>query len=172
MGDTLSHDTDDAVDLVDPDDGRVLHRHPFLSLLTLAYLGFVGLVTLTPSSEQPDYYDLATRVLARLERYPELAPLTSRLNVDRVEFLANIGLFVPVGVFLLLLVGARLWPVALGLGVVLTSVIENVQRGIPGRVPDPRDVVANSLGTVVGVALALVLTLPATLRRRREARAR
>ena len=54
----------------------------------------------------------------------------------------------------------------------LTTVIENVQRGIPGRVPDPRDVVANSLGTVAGVALALVLTLPATLRRRREARAR
>ena len=150
----------------------MLHRHPFLSLLTLAYLGFVGLVTLTPASEQPDYYGLAARVLARLERYPDLDPLTSRLNVDRVEFLANIGLFVPVGVFLLLLVGARLWPVAIAVGIVLTSMIESAQRAIPGRVPDPRDVVANFLGTVAGVALALVLTLPATLRRRREARAR
>ena len=59
----------------------MLHRHPFLSLLTLVYLGFVGLVTLTPGSEQPDYSWWAARVLARLERYPDLDPLTSRLSV-------------------------------------------------------------------------------------------
>jgi glycopeptide antibiotics resistance protein len=145
----------------------MLHRHPFLALLTLLYLGFVGLVTLTPGSDQPDYADLASRVLARLERYPDLAPLTSRLSVERIEFLANVGLFVPLGVFLLLLVGTRLWFVALAAGVVLTSMIENVQRQIPGRVPDPRDVAANSIGMLIGVLLALVLTLPATLRRRR-----
>ena len=146
----------------------MLHRHPVLSLLTLIYLGFVGLVTLTPASDQPDYSDLATRILARLERYPDLGPLTSRLSVERVEFLANIGLFVPLGVFLLLLVGTRLWWVALAAGIVLTSMIENVQRSIPGRVSDPRDVAANSIGMVIGVALALLLTLPATMRRRRQ----
>ena len=146
----------------------MLHRHPFLSALTIGYLGLVGLVTLTPGSEQPDYSGLAARVLARLQRYPDLAPLTSRLSVERVEFLANIALFVPLGVFLLLLVGSRLWWVALAAGVVLTSMIENVQRSIPGRVSDPRDVAANSIGMVVGILLALVLTLPGTLRRRRE----
>lgn len=149
----------------------MLHRHPFLSLLTVLYLGFVGLVTLTPASEQPDYSGLAERILARLALYPDLDPVTSRLSVERVEFLANIGLFVPVGVFLLLLVGTRLWLVALAAGIVLTSVIENVQRSIPGRVSDPRDVAANAIGLFIGVALALVLTLPATLRRRREQRA-
>jgi VanZ family protein len=146
----------------------VFHRHPFLSLLTVAYLGFVALVTLTPASEQPDYSALAERVLARLERYPDLDPLTARLSVDRVEFLANIGLFVPVGVFVLLLFGSRLWWLAVAGGIALTSAIETAQRSIPGRVSDPRDVVANSLGTVIGVALALVLTLPGTLRRRRR----
>lgn len=146
----------------------MLHRHPFLSLLTLVYLGFVGLVTLTPGSEQPDYSGLAERILARLQRYPDLAPLTSRLSVERVEFLANIGLFVPLGVFLLLLVGARLWWVSLAAGIVLTSMTENIQRSIPGRVSDPRDVAANAIGMFIGVALALVLTLPDTLRRRRE----
>jgi VanZ family protein len=146
----------------------VLHRHPFLSLLTLVYLGFVGLVTLTPGSDQPDYADLAARVLARLQRYPDLDPLTSRLSIERIEFLANIGLFVPLGVFLLLLVGARLWLVALAAGIVLTSMIESIQRSIPGRVSDPRDVAANSIGMVIGIGLALVLTLPGTLRRRRE----
>jgi glycopeptide antibiotics resistance protein len=146
----------------------VLHRHPFLSLLTLLYLGFVALVTLTPGNEQPDYAGLAGRVLARLERYPSLEPLTSRLSVERVEFLANIGLFVPLGMFLLLLVGSRLWLVALVAGIVLTSMIESVQREIPGRVSDPRDVAANSIGMFLGIALAMVLTLPETLRRRRE----
>jgi glycopeptide antibiotics resistance protein len=144
----------------------VLHRHPLLSLLTLVYLGFVALVTLTPGNEQPDYSGLAGRVLARLERYPDLEPVTSRLSVERIEFLANIGLFVPLGMFLLLLVGTRLWLVALAAGIVLTSMIEAVQREIPGRVSDPRDVAANSIGMFLGIALAIVLTLPATLRRR------
>ena len=148
--------------------GGVLHRHPFLGLLTLLYLGFVGLVTLTPASNAPDYSDLATRVLARLQRYPDLDPLTSRLSVERIEFLANIGLFVPLGVFLLLLVSTRLWWVALAAGIVLTSMIESVQREIPGRVSDPRDVAANSIGMFLGIALAVVLTLPGTLRRNRE----
>ncbi|WP_374457591.1 VanZ family protein [Nocardioides sp.] len=150
----------------------MLHRHPFLSLLTLLYLGFVGLVTLTPGDGQPDYMDLAQRILTRLERYPDLDPLTSRLSVERIEFLANVGLFVPLGVFLLLLVGSRLWLVALAAGIVLTSMIENVQRSIPGRVSDPRDVAANSIGMFIGIGLALVLTLPASLRRRRERAAR
>lgn len=149
----------------------MLHRHPFLSLLTLLYLGFVGLVTLAPGSGQPDYSGLAERILTRLERYPDLAPLTSRLSVERVEFLANIGLFVPLGVFLVLLVGARFWWVALAAGIVLTSMIENIQRSIPGRVSDPRDVAANATGMFIGVVLALALMLPDTLRRRRERRA-
>ena len=52
--------------------------------------------------------------------------------------------------------------------IVLTSMIENVQRSIPGRVSDPRDVAANSIGMFIGIVLALVLTLPATVRRRRD----
>lgn len=148
----------------------MLHRHPFLSLLTLLYLGFVGLVTLTPGSDSPDYSDLAARVLARLQRYPELDRLTIHLSVERIEFLANIGLFVPLGVFLLLLFGTRFWWVALAAGIVLTSMIEQVQKEIPGRVSDPRDVAANSIGMFVGIALAIVLTLPGTLRRQRERR--
>jgi glycopeptide antibiotics resistance protein len=146
----------------------MLHRHPFLGLLTLLYLGFIALVTLTPGTDQPDYASLAGRVLARLERYPDLDPLTSRLSIQRIEFLANIGLFVPCGIFLLLLVGTRLWLVAFAAGIVITSMIETVQKSIPGRVSDPRDVAANSLGMFIGILVALVLTLPATLRRSRE----
>ena len=147
---------------------RVLHRHPFLSLVTLAYLGFVGWVTLTPSSVAPTSSDLVLRVLNRLQRYEELSWLT----YDRAELLANIALFVPVGLFLLLLFGTRFWWVAVVAGFALTSAIETAQRSIPGRVPDERDLVANTLGTAVGVAVGIVLTLPATLRRNRARRAR
>jgi VanZ family protein len=70
--------------------------------------------------------------------------------------------------FLLLLVGTRHWFAALAAGIVLTSMIEAVQREIPGRVSDPRDVAANSIGMFLGVLVAVVLTLPAAVRRRRE----
>lgn len=146
----------------------MLHRHPFLSLLTLLYLGFIGVVTLMPAADLPAFSSIAGRLLARLQRYPDLDPLTSRLSVPRIEFLANVGLFVPLGIFLLLLVGTRLWLVAFAAGIVITSMIETVQKQVPGRVSDPRDVAANSIGMFLGIALAIVLTLPAALRRRRE----
>jgi glycopeptide antibiotics resistance protein len=150
----------------------VLHRHPFLSIVTLAYLAFVGWVTLTPGSEAPTQSELVLRALARLQRYDHMGWLT----FDRAEYLANIALFVPVGLFLLLLFGSRFWWLALLAAVTMTSFIETVQKSIPGRVSDDRDIAANTLGAVIGVAVGLVLTLPATLRRwaaeedRRQAR--
>ena len=149
----------------------MFHRHPFLSLLTFAYLGFVGLVTLTPASEQPDYSALAARVLARLERYPDLDPVTARLSVERVEFLANIGLFVPVGVFVLLLFGSQLWWVAVAGG------SPSPRRSRPPSVhPGPRPGPPRRGGQLRRgrhrCRAALVLTLSSTLRRRRRRAAR
>lgn len=139
----------------------MLHRHPFLSILTLAYLAFVGWVTLTPGSEAPTQSDLVLRVLARLQGYDHLSWLT----YDRAEYLANIALFLPVGLFLLLLFGSRLWWLAVAAAIAMTSCIETVQKSIPGRVSDQHDIAANTMGAVIGVAVGLVLTLPATLRR-------
>jgi VanZ family protein len=144
----------------------MFHRHPFLSLLSFAYLGFVGMVTLTPETRAPIPIGLAVRVLDALHRRGYLEMLT----VNRVEFLANIAMFVPIGVFLLLLVGAERWWIALFLPFFLTAFIETAQRGIPGRVSDPRDILANTLGGIAGVFLAMILTLPSTLRRQRRRR--
>jgi VanZ family protein len=145
----------------------MFHRHPFLSLVTFAYLGFVGWVTLTPAANAPIPLALAVRILDALHRRGYLETLT----MDRLEFLANVGMFVPVGVFLLLLFGTGLFWVAGISSFVLTSAIETIQREIPGRVSDPRDVLANTIGALIGIAIAVVLTLPATLRRRRRKRA-
>lgn len=142
----------------------MLHRHPFLSVVTLAYLAFVGWLTLTPAADAPTQSDLVLRVLARLQGYPHLGWLT----YDRAEYLANVGLFLPVGLFLLLLFGTRLWWLAIAAALVLTSLIETAQRSIPGRVSDERDIAANTMGAVIGVAVGLVLTFPATVRRWRD----
>lgn len=146
----------------------MLHRHPFLSLLTGAYLVFVGWLTLTPQPIGPNQQELILRILDGLHRrgYAE------RLDYNRLEFLANIGLFVPIGMFLLLLFGAGFWWLAAIGSFAMTAFIEKAQQYIPGRVSDERDIVANTLGALIGIAIALVLTMPATLRRRRARRAR
>jgi VanZ family protein len=146
----------------------VLHRHPGLSLLTGGYLAFVAWVTLTPAALTSEHISIIYRVLDALHRRGYL------LSIDdaEMEFLANVALFVPVGVFLLLLFGTRLWWVALVASFAMTAFIEAAQRSIPGRVPDERDLVANGLGALIGVLVGLVLTLPATLRRRSQRRAR
>lgn len=141
----------------------MLHRHPFLSLVTGAYLVFVGWLTLTPQAMHTSQAEFAVRILDALHRrgYAET------IDYARFEFLANIGLFVPVGVFLLLLFGAGGWWLALIASFAMTAGIEYSQHYIPGRVPDERDLVANGTGAAIGVMVGLVLTLPATLRRRR-----
>jgi len=146
----------------------MLHRHPFLSLLTGAYLVFVGWLTLTPQPIGPDQQELIYRLLDALHRrgYAE------SLDYSRLEFLANIGLFVPIGMFLLLLFGAGGWWVAAIGSFAMTAFIEKAQQYIPGRVSDERDLVANTAGALIGIVVALVLTMPATLRRRRQRRAR
>lgn len=138
-----------------------------LSLLTGGYLAFVAWLTLTPQVDAVGRISIIYRVLDALHRRGYLLTIDD----NQLEFLANIALFVPVGMFLLLLFGTRLWWVALTASFALTTFIEMAQRSIPGRVPDERDLIANGLGAVIGVLVALVLTLPATLRRRRQRRA-
>jgi VanZ like family len=144
----------------------MLHRHPILSLLTGGYLLFVAWLTLTPQPITAPEQDLILRVLAELHERGYVL----WLDFDRLEFLANIALFVPIGMFLVLLAGSRQWWLALLACFALTAFIETVQRDIPGRVSDGRDLLANSTGGVIGVLLALILTAPGELRRRRERR--
>jgi glycopeptide antibiotics resistance protein len=144
----------------------VFHRHPILSVLTGAYLFFVAYLTLTPQDTHTDEAVFVQRVLDALHRrgYAET------IDYDRFEFLANVALFVPVGMFLLLLFGSGGWWLAALASLATTGFIESVQHQIPGRVPDDRDLLANGAGAIIGIAVALVLTMPATMRRRRARR--
>jgi glycopeptide antibiotics resistance protein len=138
--------------LVRHDRGMFL-RHPILSFVTLAYLALVGWLTLTPLSA-----GLESGALWQLAELLGRYPATEWFTFLRLEFLANIAMFVPFGIFLVLLFGRRMWWLAIVLGVLITIGIEFAQQFVPNRVSDPRDLLANSLGAVIGTVLALVLT--------------
>jgi glycopeptide antibiotics resistance protein len=57
-------------------------------------------------------------------------------------------------------------------GVGLTFAIETAQLFLPDRVSDPRDLASNSIGALVGVVTALIVTTPKARQLKREAEAR
>ncbi len=146
----------------------MFRQHPALSIVTIAYLGVVGWITLGPQPITPDQEVLIFRILGVLQQVEWL----SWLRYNMVEFIANALMFLPIGLFFLLLFGRRLWWLAMLLGAGLSCAIEFAQLFLPDRVSDPRDLLANSVGAVLGVVIALIVTWPAAVRRSRAARAR
>lgn len=138
-------------------------RHRFLSVITLLYLGFIGWLTLTPAP----YDDRATGMLWDALHVFARHRSTDWVTFSLVEFLANIVIFVPVGVFLVLLFGRRQWWLAITFGVLLSCAIELAQLlWLSTRVPDLRDVVSNSSGCLIGVLVAGIITWPKARRGR------
>jgi len=81
-----------------------------------------------------------------------------------IEFVANIALFVPLGL-LLALVLRRAWLGAL-VAVIISITVELAQSIIPNREPAVRDVISNAIGAAIGAFLAWLIVL----RRRRTSR--
>lgn len=152
----------------------MFRRHPMLAPLTLVYLAAVACMTLGPQPLDPQNQNLLMRGihLVRAVLLPRWAPIADEITYNHVEFTANIIMFVPLGIFLVLLMGRRFWWLVILIGVAMTSFIETAQRFIPGRVSDIRDIESNSLGTVIGVVIALIVTIPAYRRERDRQRIR
>ena len=148
------------------EDGIVFRHHPVLSVITFVYLGLVAFITLGPQPLDDGSTSLVWRMLGVLARFDA----TSWITYATLEFWSNVAMFVPVGLFFLLLLGRRRWWLAILLGVLLTCGIEFAQQFIPSRVSDPRDIAANSVGAFLGVIIALIVTWPAAIRRARERR--
>lgn len=121
-------------------------------LAAVAVLVAVGCITLGPPGAVAD----ARRTLmAGVEVLA--APWPGAVQRAQVEAVANALLFVPVGALAALALRGRgpVLPVLLGAGA--SVLVELAQTALPGRVPDPVDVVANTVGTALGVGLATVL---------------
>lgn len=84
------------------------------------------------------------------------------------EFALNLLLFVPWGALALLTLGLPRWWLAALLGFALTLTIEIAQIPTP-RISDPRDLVANSIGALLGIVIAAIALAPAAIVRRRRA---
>jgi glycopeptide antibiotics resistance protein len=132
----------------------VIRRHPVLVPVTLAYLAVVGWVTLGPQPLDARGMGILRQILRLFARND----LTSWVTYDLVESSANVAMFVPIGLLFLLLLGSRYWWLAFLIGVALTCAIEFTQLFLPGRYSDPRDILMNSLGALVGVAFGLLLS--------------
>jgi glycopeptide antibiotics resistance protein len=127
---------------------RVIPPRP-ARLLLVAYLGFVGLVTLFPTG------------LGQLE--PNLVPLAGIAGAFEDggmafgvwQLIGNLLLLAPMGVLLPAAVPGARTSVVIGLALVLACGIELVQWWLPtGRMADIDDVWLNTLGSVVGLGLA------------------
>ena len=81
------------------------------------------------------------------------------------EFVANVILFTPWGVLAVLLLGARRWWLALATGVAFSLLIEIAQIS-SARISDPRDLIANTAGAVLGVAIGMLIHARSTGQRR------
>ncbi|MBM7476511.1 VanZ family protein [Curtobacterium herbarum] len=84
-----------------------------------------------------------------------------------IESLANVAFFVPLGLLVVLLAGARWWWAGAGAGLLVSATIETGQAlFLPARFATIDDVVANTMGAVLGAVLGVVLLAAAARRRR------
>lgn len=129
-----------------------------------AYALFVLLVTMWPRPQQLGFGGIAEQVLTVLHALG----VPPGFGVAQLEFTANIGMFVPLGLLLAwALPRGRSWLLLAPLA--FSAVIEAVQGLLlPERVPSWLDVLANGLGGVIGLCVGwAVLRLVASRRRRR-----
>ncbi|GAA3702480.1 hypothetical protein GCM10022377_15150 [Zhihengliuella alba] len=134
------------------------------SLLLAAYTGFVAVVTLWPKPDQLQFGSAADRVLGVLHR----VGVPHAFDVDALELTANIGMFVPLGFLLGLLLPRRAWWLAILLLPGYSVFIELSQAAfLELRDPTVRDVVANTTGGYLGAFLATALRAVVNARDRR-----
>lgn len=127
-------------------------RRRILAAALAAYTVFVLVVTLSP--RMPGTSSIAALVGAVLGYFHERGLLLGVEYLD-VEFLANVGMFVPLGVLIVLV--KRAWWILLT-GPALSGFIELYQSLLlPGRVGEWRDVLSNSIGFLLGAGATLLL---------------
>ncbi|WP_136054797.1 VanZ family protein [Microbacterium sp. K24] len=123
--------------------------------LGIPFLAGLALLTLTPSrveESMPNLLDLVLSISHRLG--------WASLDFTRLEVLANILVFIPVGILAFVLLPRRVWMLSLLVGPLLSLSIEAAQRiALPHRAATVTDVIANSSGATAGVVFAVLCTL-------------
>lgn len=130
----------------------------------VGYLLFVGFTVWLPAAVSSTVTGLVG-VMARWVAEAGIAPYQPSAVV--LEILANVALFVPVGLLLpFAWPRLRLWQVTLA-GGLLSVVIETVQGLMPSRFPTLSDVIANTTGTFLGAVITCLLLTAVSVGARR-----
>ncbi|WP_224165152.1 VanZ family protein [Arthrobacter sp. StoSoilA2] len=120
----------------------------------VAYLGSLGVIGFWPTPvDQPIQGTLAT-VLNFLHRHG----VPPWFDYHVVESSANVAMFIPLGFFAAMAFPTRGWWVITGLGILVSTCMELGQLlFITARFSSVVDVVMNTLGTVIGIAVARLI---------------
>ena len=127
----------------------------WLGALTLAfYASIVIMATMWPTPLDQGYEASINKLFAVL--YRNGVPLW--FGYDKLEFTANIMMFVPLGFLVALLLPARVWWLALLICPAMSIAIEVTQAvALSARFATVIDVISNSLGAVIGILIAVIL---------------
>ncbi len=122
--------------------------------LLVVYTAFVLLVTMWPSPQDLEFDSIASRVLRALHN----VGVPEWFGYDKLEFTANIGMFVPLGFLLGLALARKAWWVAVFLLPAFSGAIELTQGiALDERVSTLYDVMANTIGGYLGLLLAMII---------------
>lgn len=131
------------------------HARQWLSAFgALICAGIIALVTLTPDAGGAGFAAAVNRLL----EYAHAHGVPESLGFDQFEWLANVAMFIPLGFCIGLLLPRRVQWLGIILLPLISCGIEWAQLTVvAGRVPDARDLLANSLGGWTGVVVAWLL---------------
>jgi glycopeptide antibiotics resistance protein len=127
---------------------------PVAATLLVVYSALVSVIVAWPSPVDAGSRELLIRILSALHR----RGLPGFIDYSLVEFGANVAMFVPLGLLIALLLGPRIWWLAILVCVGLSVSIELYQLvALPARFATVRDVLANSTGGALGAAIAAMV---------------
>jgi len=110
----------------------------------------VAIITFSPGPPDPS----GQQALRSFLDHAHLHGLPRWISFNKIEFGSNILMFVPIGLFGSLALPPPRWLIVPA-AIMGSLAIEITQAsGLPERVGTPRDVIANSLGAVIGYLLA------------------
>ncbi len=133
--------------------------------LLIGFCVAVAVITFWPGPPDPD----AQRELKVFLLHAHLNGLPMWITFGKIEFGANIVMFLPIGFFGALALPRLRW-IVVPAALLASVAIEAVQAArMPERVGTPRDVVANLLGALGGYLLALAVLRFIRRRNRRKA---
>lgn len=122
--------------------------------LLVVYAAFVLLVTMWPTPQDLEFDSISSRVLRALHN----VGVPEWFGYDKLEFTANIAMFVPLGFLLGLALARKAWWVAIFLLPAFSGGIELMQGiALEERVSTILDVAANTLGGYLGLLLAMII---------------